>query len=348
MSPKKNEKDHYRVSNERLAALLIEGGDDQTSPTLPAARDLITHSYPLMPETARISDTSSQLSVLPIQTLQSPTQPSQSPTRSHSAEVNNHLYDVLDQSKLEVRTITIAPGTFEQHIICELHIVSLLDDPPYEALSYAWGDKKPWRKVFINGTRCQVGENLESALRHLRYMDKPRTMWVDALSINQSDIQERNSQVKHMGTIYKKASVVLAWLGPEYNDSDLAFDFLEMMPNDPEMHWDPDKYPELRSVYTLSHTHAVNELYARDWWQRVWTVQESVLCPVLRFVCGHRELLADQAFAVGACYFKHMYVTFKNNKHPIPDSSMEYVQGPGKRETFISWNRFASTLDMNP
>ncbi|KAI9154865.1 Heterokaryon incompatibility protein [Paramyrothecium foliicola] len=145
----------------------------------------------------------------------------------------------------------------------------------------------------------------------------PRILWIDALCINQSDIAERNSQVRMMGTIYASSAEVLAYLGPEYNDSDLAFDFFETMPADIDRHWDPKKYPELKSVYTLDHTIAVNDLFERAWWQRVWTVQESVLCPKLRIICGPRQLPADQLFAVGKGWFRHLYTCCQDTWYEI-------------------------------
>ncbi|KAI3339729.1 heterokaryon incompatibility protein-domain-containing protein [Ustulina deusta] len=218
-----------------------------------------------------------------------------------------NLYNALDSSRQEIRTITLIPGNAPEPVKCELNTVSLLDNPNIEALSYSWGNPRPTRKIFINGQRRAVGENLESALAHLRYSDRPRTLWVDSVCINQDDISERNSQVQLMGTLYSRTSGVLAWLGPEYNDSDLAFDFLRTVPTDPEIHWDPDQCPGLKAVYTLPHTRAVNNLFERAWWHRVWTVQESILCPVLTFVCGPRQLPAEQAFKVATCWFKHQY-----------------------------------------
>ncbi|KAI1283608.1 heterokaryon incompatibility protein-domain-containing protein [Xylaria sp. FL0933] len=217
------------------------------------------------------------------------------------------LYPPIEPSKHDLRVIILAPGEFTEYVSCELRAVSFLGNPSYEALSYAWGEHRPYSTIYINGLRHTVSGNLESALRHLRYRDKPRTLWVDALCINQGDINERNSQVRLMGTIYSNCTGVLAWLGPEYNDSDLAFDFLETMPGDPEVHWDPEAYPNLKTVYKLSHTIALNDLFERAWWHRVWTVQESVLGPALTFVCGSRQLPAQQAFDVAYCWFKHMY-----------------------------------------
>ncbi|KEY74436.1 hypothetical protein S7711_04474 [Stachybotrys chartarum IBT 7711] len=236
------------------------------------------------------------------------------PTGELPAEVKGGLYDSisslyppLDASKHEIRIVTIEPAYFSDPIVGKLQPVSLLENPAYEALSYAWGNYQSSRSIFINGRRCAISESLESAIRHLRYTNRPRTLWIDALCINQTDVAERNSQVRLMGTIYTNTVQVLAYLGPEYDDSDLAFDFFQIMPVDPDQHWDPVKYPELKDVYTLSHTIAVNQLFERAWWQRVWTVQESVLCPKLCIICGPRQLPAERFFGVGESYFKHLY-----------------------------------------
>ncbi|KAI0534178.1 heterokaryon incompatibility protein-domain-containing protein [Xylaria digitata] len=240
------------------------------------------------------------------------------------AETDASIYDPLDSSRQEIRTITVALGRLGEDVVtCKLNIVSLLDNPAFEALSYSWGPPRPTCRIFINGQRLAVGQNVESALAHLRYKDRPRTLWVDALCINQDDISERNSQVQLMGTIYSRTSGVLAWLGPEYYDSDLAFDFFEMMHTDPESHWDPERYPEIKAVYTAPHVVAVNKLLERSWWHRVWTLQESILCPVLTFVCGPHQLPAEQAFKVATCWFKHMYSCCQDTWYMIFNSTAE-------------------------
>lgn len=47
--------------------------------------------------------------------------------------------------------------------------------------------------------------NLKQALKDLRYLDRPRVLWVDAVCINQSDLLEKENQVNRMGEIFRYA-----------------------------------------------------------------------------------------------------------------------------------------------
>lgn len=40
-------------------------------------------------------------------------------------------------------------------------------------------------------------------------------LWIDALSIDQANVLERNHQVQQMAEIYSKAKYVLVWVGPQ-------------------------------------------------------------------------------------------------------------------------------------
>lgn len=114
------------------------------------------------------------------------------------------------------------------------------EDPPspqlkYEALSYTWGsmEKAVSARVIDETTdRTQtiaLGANLADALEHLRLETESRTLWVDAICINQADIEERNAQVKRMGSIYTLAERVVIWLGPETSDSNLALSTMQYL-----------------------------------------------------------------------------------------------------------------------
>jgi hypothetical protein len=66
----------------------------------------------------------------------------------------------------------------------------------YEALSYLWGDPTTTFAVVIDGRQLPNTRNFKSALQHLRLEEKPRTIWIDAICISQSDILEHNWQVR--------------------------------------------------------------------------------------------------------------------------------------------------------
>ena len=65
-----------------------------------------------------------------------------------------------------------------------------------------------------------ITKSLYQALRHLRaYRSRwPPTeliIWVDAVSIDQSNTEEKTGQLEAMGLIYKSAHRVIVWLGLE-------------------------------------------------------------------------------------------------------------------------------------
>ena len=88
--------------------------------------------------------------------------------------------------------------------------VSLDDENIFEALSYTWGDASQHSALYCNGKILSITANLEKALRYLRYQTEPRTLWVDAVCINQADIEELNQQVALMRDVYTNASRVVA------------------------------------------------------------------------------------------------------------------------------------------
>lgn len=127
----------------------------------------------------------------------------------------------LDAAKpLAIQILDLLPScTLKGPIHCELRHHSLDEDVPYEAVSYAWGDPEPGYTVFVNGSHTlEVTPNCLDVLISLRRRFHRRTLWIDAICIDQRDVgtskRERDRQVKIMGDIYRKAQKVLIWLGP--------------------------------------------------------------------------------------------------------------------------------------
>jgi hypothetical protein len=130
-------------------------------------------------------------------------------------------YTSIDSENGEIRLLELAPGKFDDTVVMRLIPYNLAADnsPMYEALSYAWGTEIAQKKAVLDGMPISITENLDCALRHLRFTLVTRTMWIDAVSMNQKDTQERNHQVQLMGKIYSSAQSVIVWLGPtNHND----------------------------------------------------------------------------------------------------------------------------------
>lgn len=167
-------------------------------------------------------------------------------------------------------------------------------DLQYEALSYVWGPTNSAVEIQVLGqpaseqphSTLSIGANLASALRYLRYGDQPRTLWVDAICINQQDIGERSAQVGRMGSIYSRATQVIVWLGPEAGDSTHALQTLVYFGNQIEYTTDgtfgdaPGAHemewwkPSYHLPYDARTWASLTSLFRRMWFGRVWVLQE--------------------------------------------------------------------------
>ena len=109
-----------------------------------------------------------------------------------TAESTRH-YSPLNDSD-EIRLFRLQPRSHSEEISGTLHHVKNFDDHEvaYEALSYMWGPEDSCRTISINGKPFRVRKSLLTALFHLRYETEVRTLRIDAICINQDDVNERN------------------------------------------------------------------------------------------------------------------------------------------------------------
>jgi hypothetical protein len=111
------------------------------------------------------------------------------------------------------------PNPTFDHSLYEKDDLEANFQPVYDALSYTWGVLDRSITVYElddTGSRrlsLVISTNLAIALKYLRSECEHRMLWIDALCINQEDIQERNIEVKRMGEIYTRARKTLIWLG---------------------------------------------------------------------------------------------------------------------------------------
>ncbi|OTB06549.1 hypothetical protein M426DRAFT_258867 [Hypoxylon sp. CI-4A] len=143
------------------------------------------------------------------------------PAEATRAEI--YLHKPLNRGTESFRFITILPSDDDDQMVrCMLETQELVEGFRYAALSYVWGDPWDTENIVVDSQILPVTKNLASALWHFRKFGIPQNqqtgplsrLWVDAISINQNDEDERSHQVAKMGSLYKKATSVTSWLGP--------------------------------------------------------------------------------------------------------------------------------------
>ncbi|KAI0110384.1 heterokaryon incompatibility protein-domain-containing protein [Nemania sp. FL0031] len=229
-----------------------------------------------------------------------------------------------------IRLTTLRPGAPHETLCIELREVEIshTKPPDYEALSYVWGsteDQVPVRVCSPAGeSTLMVTQNLATALRHVRFKDRPRVLWVDALCIDQKNMAERSRQVLKMGDIYRMSKRVVAWLGPESEDSSLALDTIARFAPSIEIgQYDRRPQPSATSGFKLdidtarigwltaspAEMRSIFRLISREWFERLWVCQEIALGESRSFLlCGQREILWVDFRAV-MCYM-HAFQDF--------------------------------------
>ncbi|KFY33933.1 hypothetical protein V495_08233 [Pseudogymnoascus sp. VKM F-4514 (FW-929)] len=125
------------------------------------------------------------------------------------------LYRTLGLARREFRLLKLLKSdSFDSPIRGRLVHTTLDDHEPYETMSYVWGAPRFTQTIELESQPFGVTPHLENALRHLRLAGEDRTIWVDAVCINQSDDVERSEQVMLMKQIYESCTGNLVWLHP--------------------------------------------------------------------------------------------------------------------------------------
>tara|TARA_R110002003_G_scaffold1926_2_gene23733 strand:- start:5380 stop:8391 length:3012 start_codon:yes stop_codon:yes gene_type:complete len=171
----------------------------------------------------------------------------------------------------------------------------------YEALSWCWGKSAEDYTVLIDRHgktyKKRVRKDLALALKYLRKPDATRTLWIDAICINQADDQERNQQVQMMSRVYTRAKEVCIWLGEDTHESKVAIDFISREITQ------LTNFDAISSDKTYTEKwHALMMLMQREWFSRRWVVQEIALARRARIYCGP-DSISWKDFAVAVELF---------------------------------------------
>ena len=153
----------------------------------------------------------------------------------------------------------------------------------YIAGSYVWGPPEPKRSILLDGGPFQVRDNLFRFLKAFRSRYQPRVIWLDAICINQDDIQERSHQVQEMKRIYSGAKCVYSWLG---YDKSLPHTGIFNRQYVSELY-----FWCLRDERQRKRQRSQLEYIAKaEYWSRMWIVQEFILAQDVHLLLGKDKL----------------------------------------------------------
>jgi hypothetical protein len=82
-----------------------------------------------------------------------------------------------------IRLLRVYQGAVN-HLVCNLEVAHISQLPPYEALSYCWGDPSDQIPIDCNGSGgLKITKTLHSALLPLQLPNQARLIWADAICI---------------------------------------------------------------------------------------------------------------------------------------------------------------------
>ncbi|KAE9373732.1 hypothetical protein N431DRAFT_438910 [Stipitochalara longipes BDJ] len=228
-----------------------------------------------------------------------------------------------------IRLLHLQSGVDDGAVIrLSTRTVDLDDKPQYDALSYTWGRpisvfqteeerdnlEDQQLPVICDGRIVGVGQNLHDFLGAWQRMlqavgdgndDRtvsarkagllpPTELWIDAICINQRDMDEKSTQVSMMGRIYSQTQKVIIWLGPEDNFTRPALQIIFKMQGIQQLQaracrsmTDEDGCKALGlPPITSSIWWSVFAFLHRSWFRRVWVMQELAFAPQIQMQCG--------------------------------------------------------------
>ena len=228
------------------------------------------------------------------------------------AEHHYPVYEAIDSACAEIRLLKIKPGNFDDDLEIELEWAHLPDDPRYMALSYVWGHERSSQRCMVGGTGVTITKNLDDALRYFRKHYPSTMLWVDALCINQADLEERGLQVALMVYIYRLADSVFAWLGHPIDENKVraGIDLMQSLKKLSDSRILVEGTRKLREDFDTTKSHwgqidgamnyipktegsdlwyaweGIAEIYSREYWTRLWIQQEATTPKRVRFWLG--------------------------------------------------------------
>lgn len=252
--------------------------------------------------------------------------------------IRSYVYKPLPTSD-SFRLIELLPGMPDSPLRCNLILTRRKGGAVgYQALSYTWGEAIFPQCLEEISTQAviRITDNLYGALQTLRFEERSRLLWVDAICIAQDNIKEKSHQVRRMALIYREAISVIVWMGKD--DQSGVFDQLACIsrspshPRDCKYEDDTIRYIAYTNdphyvLYRYCRLQDVEDFLAQPWFHRVWVVQEFVLAKRLCLHVGP-TCIVDQSFfrAFAFCMLSEERLTgMWLMQHPNMNRTMKLV-----------------------
>ncbi|KAH7303075.1 heterokaryon incompatibility protein-domain-containing protein [Stachybotrys elegans] len=163
-------------------------------------------------------------------------------------------------------------------------------------------------------------------LQSTTYIQRQRFVWIDAICINQDDIEERSSQVQMMSNIFERAVCIIGWLGQADDTTADAISVMERLSSlsclplskadignmqrsfehiTQAEFFDPQAYLSKLGIrfITAAEWLAWVVFLSRPYFERGWIVQEVIIAKRIVLVCGRYIIpwnqLATASFFLG-------------------------------------------------
>ena len=194
------------------------------------------------------------------------------------------VHTALRDPQRQIRLLLLdAAGSDEDSISATLEVWDRGATPTYRSISYVCGDAQRMHDITVNGSCVSVRHNCYYALWQARLHFPESRVWIDAICINQLDLDEKTAQVTMMFETYSNAEQVLACIGPSDTHSDVviqamdgpdaAVQALPLEWFEEPMHMDLWQPPLDETAAAQLYDH-YRQFGMRPYFTRVWVLQE--------------------------------------------------------------------------
>jgi hypothetical protein len=214
-------------------------------------------------------------------------------------------YPPLHSSTM-IRLLKLQNDTKDRSLItCQITDTELSTAPPYDAVSYVWGNPKASASLLVGPVEdscIPIAENARCVLAAVTPLEGTRYIWMDSICIDQSNEEEKAQQIPMMGKIYARAQEVISYLKPSsQDDADAAIAFMNRLTILVGLNANSMtnflRYPteDIGNAMTAVPLIPINDpgwsafdcLVSNEYWSRLWIIQECVAAKQLTFIYGN-------------------------------------------------------------